>query len=130
MYLCLRGTLKKKKKRPAAIFVPLFYLVIILIYLQVCSLFRAAAEVSAVCFEEIDGTLSSPGRVKQGLIFFHCLRVFHRPEMSAEIQKLNNGMEICLLLPHFLTVLVLLESLCASIAGASPWHSLVYLGSM
>lgn len=31
---------------------------------------------------------------------------------------------------NFLTVLALLESLCASSAGASRWHSLIYLGSM
>lgn len=48
-------------------------------------------------------------------------------EMSNEIHKLNNDMEVCLLLPYFLTVLVLLESLCASSTGASPCiHSLVY----
>lgn len=50
-------------------------------------------------------------------------------EISAEMQKLNNDVEICLLLPHFFTV-ILLESLCASSPGALPWQSLVYLGSM
>jgi len=47
--------------------------------------------------------------------------------MSNEIQKLNNDVEVCLLLSHFLTDPLLLESLCASSAGASPLHSLVCL---
>lgn len=58
-------------------------------YLQVCNLFRASAEVSALCFEEIDGRQCEVGldvlTVSQGFIGIS--------ETSTEIQKLNYGME-------------------------------------
>lgn len=58
-------------------------------YLQVCSLFRASAEVCALCFEEMDGRQREAGlgflTVSQGFIGIS--------ETSTEIQKLNYGME-------------------------------------
>lgn len=68
---------------------PQFYWVTLLIYLQLCNLFRASAEVSALCFEEIDGRQCEAGldflAVSEGFIGIS--------ETSAEIQKLPNDME-------------------------------------